>query len=296
MIFYLAWLVQPFETINADTVTFRQKGSKYLAISRLGINPTPDLELGISQMIIYANRPFEAAYLNPFLFWESAQRSLGDLDNSFLSVDVRYKIMNGMEASASMIWDDILFSVLFKGEFDKVNNRSTWKTGMILTNPVMPLNFDLKIEYQQIRPFTFSHPGIGESLTYTNNSYLLGTDVPPNSTVLRIECIYLLNGNTNFNLRYSYILHGENIYNANGNLIKNVGGNILQTNGYDYNSLSAPLLDGILKTTNLVSVSIQNEILYGVYLNVMYNYSSSVSIDENLSHSSASMQLKVYFR
>ena len=89
-------------------------------------------------MIIYANRPFEAAYLNPFLFWESAQRSRGDLDNSFLSVDVRYKIMNGMEASASMIWDDILFSVLFKGEFDKVNNRSTWKTGMILTNPVCP--------------------------------------------------------------------------------------------------------------------------------------------------------------
>ena len=47
--FLHAWLVQPFETINADTVTFRQKGSKYLAISRLGINPTPDLELGISQ-------------------------------------------------------------------------------------------------------------------------------------------------------------------------------------------------------------------------------------------------------
>ncbi len=294
--FLHAWLVQPFETIDADTVTFRQKGSKYLAISRLGINPIPDLELGISQMIIYANRPFEAAYLNPFLFWESAQRSLGDLDNSFLSIDARYKILNGMEVSASMIWDDILFSVLFKGEFDRINNRSTWKTGLILTNPVMPQNLDLKIEYQQIRPFTFSHPGIGEALTYTNNSYLLGTDVPPNSTVFRAELNYLLNGNTSVKLRYSHILHGQNIYDVNGHLIKNVGGNILQTNGYDYNSLIAPLLDGILETTNTFTLSIQNEIFYGAYLNMMYNYSSSGSVDENLSHSSASMQLKLYFR
>ena len=294
--FLHAWLVQPFETINADTVTFRQKGSKYLAVSRLGINPIPDLELGISQMVIYANRSFEAAYLNPFLFWESAQRSLGDLDNSFLSVDARYKIINGMEASASMIWDDILFSVLFKGEFDRVNNRSTWKTGLIMTNPILPQNLDLKIEYQQIRPFTFSHPGIGESLTYTNNSYMLGTDVPPNSTVLRIECNYLLNGSTSVNFRYSHILHGKNIYDVNGNLIRNVGGNIFLTNGYNYSTLIAPLLDGILETTNQFTVSIQNEILYGIYLNIMYNYSSLISEDENLSHSSASMQLKLYFR
>ncbi len=294
--FLHAWLVQPFETINTDTVTFRQKGSKYLAISRLGITPIPDLELGISQMIIYANRPFEAAYLNPFLFWESAQRSLGDLDNSFLSVDARYKITNGLEASASMIWDDILFSVLFKGEFDRVNNRSTWKTGLILTNPILPPDLDLRVEYQQIRPFTFSHPGIGEALTYTNNSYLLGTDIQPNSTVLSTECNYLLNGNTNIKFKFSHIKHGKNIYDEDGNLIKNVGGNIQQTIGYDYNTLIAPLLDGILETVNQFSISIQNEIVYGIYLNMMYNYSSSITETENQSQSSAFIQVKFSFR
>ena len=296
--FIHAWLVQPFKTVFIDSITgdVKQKGSKYLAISRLGITPIPDLEFGISQMIIYANRPFEAAYLNPFLFWESAQRSLGDLDNSFLSFDLRYKIFNGFETSGSMIWDDILFSALFKGEFDKINNRSTWKAGVILADPILPSNTDLKIEYQQVRPFTFSHPGIGESLTYTNNTYLLGTNLQPNSTAISSEFNYLLNGNINFKFRYSHILHGRNIYDENGNLIKNVGGNILETIGYDYNTLIAPLLDGILETTDQYSFFVRDEIQYGLYLNLIFNYSSTRAEGKSLSQSSAFIQFNLYFR
>jgi hypothetical protein len=295
--FLHAWLVQPFVTIYVDSITgnIRQKGSKYLAISRLGINPFPELKLGISQMIIYANRPFEAAYLNPFLFWESAQRSLGDMDNSFLSIDARYKITDGVETSVSMIWDDILFSVLFNGEYDKVNNRSAWQAGVILTDPVLPANTTFKIEYLQIRPYTFSHPDIGESLTYTNNSYILGTNLQPNSTALSAEINYLFPCDWEIGVTYSHILHGNNYYDSNGNLIRNVGGNIFENLNL-YDSDTAPLLDGDLEKIDEISMNIQNEILYGIYLNLIIN--SSFKKSESLTESQFSVysQLRFYFR
>ena len=295
--FLHAWLVQPFETIYVDSLTgnIRQKGSKYLAISRLGFNPNQNLKLGITQMIIYANRPFEAAYLNPFLFWESAQRTLGDLDNSFLSLDATYKVTNGIETSASIIFDDILFSALLKGEFDRVDNRSAWQAGIMVTNPIIPENMTVKAEYLQIRPYTFSHPDIGESLTYTNNSYILGTNLQPNSTALSAAISYLFPGNWKLGVTYSHILHGKNYYNSSGELIKNVGGNIFE-NLTLYDSRTAPLLDGRIEKADNISVEIQNEIIYGIYLQFIFNSSFTNSDAVNESLYSLFSQLRLYFR
>ena len=295
--FMHAWLVQPFETIHIDSLTgdIRQKGSKYLAISRFGVNPFPELKLGISQMIIYANRPFEAAYLNPFLFWESAQRTLGDLDNSFLSLDARYKILDGIEISTSVIFDDILFSALFKGKFDKVDNRSAWQAGIIMTDPIMPSNTSLKIEYLQIRPYTFSHPDIGEALTYTNNSFILGTNLQPNSTQLSLSLDYLLTAQWEIGLSYSHTLHGKNFYDANGRLIRNVGGNIFE-NLTIYDSDTASLLDGEQERKEEIYLSIRNEILYGVYLDLIFNSSFSRSANMSRSDYSIYSQLRFSFR
>lgn len=292
--FIHGWLVQPYNTVYIDSLTgdIREKGSKYLALSRLGFTPFANLELGLSQMIIYANRPFEAAYLNPFLFWESAQRSLGDLDNSFLSLDARFKITDGIETSASLIWDDILFSALFKGEFDRVNNRSAWQTGIMLTNPVLPQNVTFRMEYLQIRPYTFSHPDIGESLTYTNNSYLLGVNLQPNSTALSAQLSILMNNDLQIALNYSHVLHGRNLYDENGKLIKNVGGNVFE-NLNIYDSMYAPLLDGDLEKIDNISIRVQKEILYGIYLNLGYTASWNSS---GVSRSLLLSQLKLYFR
>jgi len=295
--FLHGWLVQPYDTfyVDARTQFAKVKNSKYLAISRLGFTPIPELKFGASQMIIYANRPFEAAYLNPFLFWESAQRSLGDLDNSFLTLDARYKILNGLETSASIIFDDIKFSVLLKGEFARTDNRSAWQAGAIVTNPILPENLSLKLEYLQIRPYTFSHPDIGESLTYTNNSYLVGVNLQPNSTALSSEINYLLNGDFELGLKYSHILHGNNYYDENGNIVKNVGGNIFINHNL-YDSQTAPLLDGLLETTDDITFSIQYEILYGIYLNFVFNNSFTTTASSHSSRFSTLTQLKLFFR
>ena len=272
--FLHGWLVQPPVITHVDSLNqdFKSKPSKYIAISRLGYQANERLSLGVSQMIIYANRPFEAAYLNPFLFWESAQRSMNDLDNSFLTFDGRYLPIPGTEMSSSIIFDDINFSRLFKGEWAASNNGVEWQFGAMISSPILPEEMTFTLEYMQARPYIFSHPGKNESLTFTNNGYLLGTNMQPNSTRLSAKLTYRFTEKLYSEITYSRTFHGNNIYDSNGNLIRNVGGNI-----FDYftwgDSYYSYLLDGNREVTDNLQLNLTYELTYGFYWNVVYNFS-----------------------
>ncbi len=285
--FLHGWLVQKpiVQYVDSLVGNVKYKLAKYVAISRMGYQANPSLSFGITQMIIYSDRPFELAYLNPFLFWESAQRSMNDLDNSFLAFDGRDKIMNGLEVSSSIILDDINFSYLFKGEWARSNNGNEWQVGVMTTSPLMPEDLTLKLEYLQIRPYMFSHPGIGEALTYSSNGYLLGTNLQPNSARVSAEINYRVNSRLNLNVRYSHSLHGNNIYDKSGDLIENFGGNFL--NNYSvYSSKYSYLLKGNLEVYDYLTANMQYEFGYGYYLNLNYTYSANklngVRTDDNI--------------
>ena len=282
--FIHAWLIQPKTIVFIDSLRgeSRNKPAKYLAVSRLSYTPNEHLSLGVSQLIIYANRPFEAAYLNPFLFWESAQRSLNDLDNSFLSIDSRYKITDGLEINTAILIDDVNFGKLFKS-WSTIQNRVAWQVGSMIAGPLMFDDLTIKLEYLQIRPYIFIHPGLGESLTYTNNSYMLGFDLPPNSIRFSTELGYRLSGRLNLELRYDHSIHGKNIYDENGKLVRNVGGNI-----YENNTINDPetayLLDGEREVTDFISINLLYEFLYGFYLEAEYQFISAVSPAKRATH------------
>jgi len=296
--FLHGWLVQPPDYIFIDSLSGyeRYKQSKYIAVSRVAYRANENLSFGATQMIIYSDRPFEAAYLNPFLFWESAQRSMNDLDNSFLSFDGRYRIADGIEASASIIFDDINFSYLFHNGWAKYNNGEEWQAGVMLTDPILYKNMTLRLEYLQIRPYTFSHPGGGESLTYTNNGYLLGTDLQPNSARLSAEFSYRFSSKLELNLLFSHSLHGNNIYDAEGNLVTNVGGNVFENYASAYDGQYAYLLDGIREISDRLNMNFKYELIYGYYLIFSYEYDkTSVSGTDVYNNNILTASFKVDF-
>ena len=276
--FLHGWLVQmptftPIDSLSGD---FKTKGSKYIAVSRLGFQPGSKLSLGVTQMVIYSNRPVEAAYLTPFLFFESAQRSLNDLDNSFLSFDGRYLVSQGIEINSSIIFDDINLKRLFNGEWNGNNNGTAWQVGAIITSPLLIHDLIAKVEYIQIRPYMFSHPGLKGALTYTNNGYLLSPDIQPNSTLFSTEINYRFSRELYAQLNYSHELHGNNIYDAQGNLIRNVGGDVFQ-NLTLYDPDFANLLDGEKVKTDIFTLSIDYEFIYGFLANLTYQYKNESS-------------------
>ena len=294
--FLHGWLVQqptftPVDSLSGD---FKTKGSKYVAMSRLGFSPGNKLSLGVTQMIIYSNRPVEAAYLTPFMFFESAQRSLNDLDNSFLSFDGRYLITDGLEINSSIIFDDLNFKRLSKGEWNGNNNGTAWQAGAIITSPLTINDLVVKLEYIQIRPYMFSHPGIKGALTYTNNGYLLSPDIQPNSTLFSAEIDYRISRDVYAQLNYSHELHGNNIYDSRGNLIRNFGGDVFQ-NLTLYDPEFANLLDGDRQRTDIFSLSLEYEFIYGFFGNLTYQYKNSASSSLNTTNHVLSASLKLAF-
>jgi hypothetical protein len=294
--FIHGWLTQQPEFFLVDTLLghYKFKDSKYFAISRLGYYPIPEFGFGISQVIVYANRPFEAAYLNPFLFWESAQRSLNDLDNSFLGFDTGTMPLNGFQIDLSVLLDDIDFDKLGKGKWNASSNALALDAGGTFTYPLLPKNTQLKLQYMQIRPYMFSHYGRGQSLAYSNNGYVLGTAQPPNSVRLNSLLDFFVNERLNASFGYSYTIHGRNVYDENGILVRNVGGN-----PFEYRTIrdseTAYLLDGDKTYMHAINAKIDFEILYGLYVKINYEYLSNISngISENENIFRASLLLNL---
>lgn len=246
------WLVTPQFITPGDSISgdYKNRAEKYSAQNRISVNLSKRLNISVWQSVVYANRGVDLAYLNPFLFWESAQRSLEDLDNSFIGLDVRYKPVNGIELTGSMIFDDINFEFLQPGKFQKFNNRFSFMGGLLYI-PEFAGRLTAGLTYYFVRPYTFSHPGKSENLAYTNNSFPLGIDIKPNSEMLNLHLDYQFTPRLRLSMDIKHIRHGENIYDNSGNLLQNHGGSFfISTN--QFSSEDAWFLAGEFQNTTTV--------------------------------------------
>lgn len=293
--FMHGWLVEVPDTTFSPTtgVASTYKNPKFVAYSRLGFAPTDDISIGGAQTIIYSNRPFEAAYLNPFILWESAQRSLNDLDNSFWTFDINWRLFRGIVWNGTIMFDDINFNYLLKGDWSTTSNSAVYQTGLRLSNPLLPKNSLFEIEYSIVRPYAFSHYGLERPLSYTNNGFQLGLGIPPNSTCLTLSMDYDLTSRLNVNLRTDIIKHGENTYDSDGNIIHNVGGNVFYSK-----TLISPyysyLLDGILEKEIRIKTNFTYLFSNHITFQLLYEFYSLKSQDRELKKNTVMLGLNFY--
>lgn len=295
--FLHGWLVQPPTTVYVDSLRYdvKSQNPKYIVTSRFGYQPFNNLSMGIGQTIIYGNRPVELAYLNPFLLWESAQRSLNDLDNSFLHFDARYRPLNGLEFNGTFTFDDINFNFLKKDKWNSAGNRIAWQLGFAAAVPSISERLMVYGDYIQIRPYTYSHPNGGEALTYTNNGFPLGLNIEPNTSAASFKVIYDFTDRLSASFLFSQSIHGDNILDINGDLIKNVGGSILLSYRKYTDSPEAPLLDGEKVRTNLFELTIRFLLSYNLNIVLNGEYSTHAKMNNEKKYFLSSLQINYNF-
>lgn len=233
--------------------------SKFLATHRFAIRPYWG-EISLWENIIYTKRGFDIAYLNPLSFMKSLEHALRDRDNSMMGLDATVRPFDGFQIKGSFLLDDIIFSEIGKNFW---SNKYAWNIAMITS---LKIPFDIGLEYARVEPYTYTH---FDSLNaMTNDNYLFGGSLQPNSDETSILIRYWWGNRYPISFKLSYMRHGENIYDGNGNLVRNVGGDVLQTrrvedsmrvtflDGNRINSLSAKLYAGweIIRGFNLQAV------------------------------------------
>ncbi|MDP3147693.1 MAG: hypothetical protein Q8N83_01060 [Ignavibacteria bacterium] len=294
--FLHGWLVQPSATVYVDSLRYdvKNKNPKYIVTSRFGYQPFANLSLGIGQTIIYGNRPVELAYLNPFLLWESAQRSLNDLDNSFLHIDARYRPWNGLEMNGTFTFDDINFNFLKKDKWNSAGNRIAWQLGFAAAVPFLSERLMVYGDHVQIRPYTYSHPNGGEALTYTNNGFPLGLNLQPNSAMTSIKLVYDFSAKLSSYFLFRHVIHGDNILDKNGNVIRNVGGSIFLSTRF-FDSQVANFLDGEKVVTNSCKMNLRYLVSYNLNVVLEGDYNQVAKVKNTTTTFFSSLQINYNF-
>lgn len=236
--------------------------SKYIAFHRFAYHDSWG-EVGFQESVIYSGRGADLGYLNPLSFFKSVEHSLHDRDNPALGFDLTLRPTAGLEVKGSFLLDDLRFE---KIGTDYWGNKSAWNIGAMYA---LSLPVDVALEYAVVYPYTYSHFNVQNAMT--NDGLQVAGGIPPNSARISAMLRWWWGQRYPVTLTVSSLRHGRNIYDDEGNLVKNVGGDILQTRRYE-DSEEAPFLDGDLQKLLTVTLRGGVEIARGFNVQMLYKY------------------------
>ncbi|MGA2622493.1 MAG: capsule assembly Wzi family protein [Bacteroidota bacterium] len=246
---------------------------KYLAAHRLELSFPSLFDIGFQEMIIYSNRSIDGAYLNPLILLESAQRSRDERDNNFWAFDIKTHFLKNVQLQASIDFDDIFLKEWFKNNWD---NKDAFQVGMMFTDPLGVSNATFAVEYSHIEPFTFSH-GRSRDDNYGSDGRILGDSIGPNAESWFFRLDDMLTHKLSASLRFQIQRHGRNVYDAQGRLIQNVGGDYLQPHR-DTDPEQKDWLGGDLVRTYIGQVYVTYQIVHQIFLDVHYQYTHEINV------------------
>ncbi|MDZ7724816.1 MAG: capsule assembly Wzi family protein [candidate division KSB1 bacterium] len=164
---------------------FGNAQTKYLAAHRLEFSPWNWLELGLQESIVYAGRTFEPGYLNPVMFFRSAEHYLGDQDNALMGLTWNLKLPRRTRFYGELLIDDMTTGKLGTGYY---GNKYAWLCGFKHIDLFSLPNLDLGAEYVRIRPLVYSHK---EPMTrYQHFSTPMGYPTGPHTQTAILDLSY----------------------------------------------------------------------------------------------------------
>ena len=229
---------------------------KYTAKSSFTFLPSWG-EISFFQSVIYA-RALDIAYLNPLSFIKTLEHNLHDRDNADMGFTAVVRPIKHLQLKATWLLDDLKFSEIGNNYW---GNKTAWNIAAVTS--VIP-NINLGVEYTRVEPYTFSH--FNPENSATTDSILFSSAIPPNSDRMTAMLNFWWGEKYPLQIKYSYTRHGKNIYDTEGNLIKNVGGDPLISRRYSdaiKDSYYVSFLDGNIEYSNRIDITAGYEIFRG---------------------------------
>lgn len=143
-------------------------GKKYAAVHHLDINVTKWLNVGLFEGVVFGreNR-FEFGYLNPVIFYRSIEQQNGSEDNALAGLDLKANIAKSVQLYGQLLLDEFKLKEL-------TSDRGWWankwgiQAGVKYIDAFTIKNLDLQVEYNRVRPFTYSHRDSVANYTHYN--------------------------------------------------------------------------------------------------------------------------------
>ncbi|MHA7841903.1 MAG: gliding motility protein RemB [Winogradskyella sp.] len=134
--------------------------TKYMANHYLSWNVSKRLNIGLFESVMWADtngRGFDVNYLNPIIFFRAIEFQTGQgAGNAILGLSSKYKLNNKVNLYGQFILDEFSLSDVTGGN-KSWKNKFGFQLGAKYFNAFKVDNLLLQAEYNQVRPYTYSH-------------------------------------------------------------------------------------------------------------------------------------------
>ncbi|GAA4269124.1 gliding motility protein RemB [Hyunsoonleella aestuarii] len=147
--------------------------TKYMANHYLSWNVSKRLNLGFFESVLWTNsneRGFDINYLNPVIFYRAIEFETGQgAGNAILGASAKYKFKDNIYAYSQFILDEFSLNDIKGGE-KSWKNKYGYQLGVKYYNAFKVNNLLLQLEYNRVRPYTYSHNTIVLNYAHNNQS------------------------------------------------------------------------------------------------------------------------------
>lgn len=278
-----------FTSLHASTVgnfsyDINQRYTKYLALNRLKLSFKNLFDFGIGETMVYSGRGIELGYLSPLAFYKFIEMDLQDRDNGSLWMDFQTNFFKKIQFQATFYLDENILSNL--QDLERYTNKTAYQLNAFWYEAFSIPDLSVIAEYTRIRPYVYSHRD--PKNTYTAFGTSLGHRIGPNADELMMRANYNLSDRIRLTGEFRFSRKGNNVYDENGSLIKNVGGDIFLSHPDIVENKTAKFLDGERVNSSHFILGLRIEPIREFYFDIFFNYISSKnltkSITENLSY------------
>ena len=145
--------------------------TKYMANHYLSWNVSKRFNLGLFESVLWTNsndRGFDINYLNPIIFYRAIEFETGQgAGNAVLGATAKYKVNDNINVYGQFVLDEFSLGDIKGGE-KSWKNKYGYQIGAKYYNAFKVKNLFLQLEYNRVRPYTYSHNTI--VLNYGHNN------------------------------------------------------------------------------------------------------------------------------
>ena len=147
--------------------------NKFGAFHYLSWNTTKWLSISLFENVVWQGtdsnrvRNFDVNYLNPILFFRPVEYSLGSSDNAMIGLNVSIKPSKNFKIYSQLVMDEFLLK--------EVKSRKGWwankqgvQAGFLYYDFLQVKDLNLRLEYNWVRPYTYTHGSPQQSYTHFN--------------------------------------------------------------------------------------------------------------------------------
>lgn len=266
---------------------------KYATMHHLSMNIKPWLNVGVFESVVFGRKDhFEFGYMNPIIFFRTIEGNLGSRDNAMVGADVKADLFKKIQVYGQLIIDEFNFKEL-KNDKSWWGNKFGTQLGLKYIDVANISNLDFQLEWNRVRPFTYSHFDSVSSYTHYNQplAHPLGANFNEVIAIVRYQPIGKLN------LTGRLIFWKQGLDSASG---RNAGSDIfrLNTNGrtsnFGYETLNGVNSKG-LNASFLASYEIYENIFIDANL-LIRRFTKGTAAAENTTMFGVGVRMNLWFR